>query len=181
MPLPKEHIYTTKDIYELPEGQRAELIDGMIYDMAPPSRLHQKISTRLVSIIDRYISDNNGKCEVYAAPFAVFLNEDDRNYVEPDVSVICDSNKLDDKGCNGAPDWIVEIVSPGSQRMDYMTKLFKYRTSGVREYWIVDPAQNKVLVYSFGIPEDFMQYSFDEEIPVGIYPGFKINIAELLK
>lgn len=181
MPLPKEHIYTTKDIYELPEGQRAELIDGTIYDMAPPSRLHQKISTRLASIIDRYISDNNGKCEVYAAPFAVFLNEDDKNYVEPDVSVVCDPNKLDDKGCNGAPDWIIEIVSPSSQRMDYMTKLFKYRTAGVREYWIVDPAQNKVLVYSFGVPEDFMQYSFDEEIPVGIYPGFKINIAELLK
>ena len=73
MPLPKEHIYTTKDIYELPEGQRAELIDGTIYDMAPPSRLHQKISTRLASIIDRYISDNNGKYEVYAAPFAVFI------------------------------------------------------------------------------------------------------------
>lgn len=181
MPLPKEHIYTTKDIYELPEGQRAELIDGTIYDMAPPSRLHQKISTRLASIIDRYISDNNGKCEVYAAPFAVFLNEDDKNYVEPDVSVICDPNKLDDKGCNGAPDWIIEIVSPSSQRMDYMTKLFKYRTAGVREYWIVDPTQNKVQVYSFGVPEDFMQYSFDEEIPVGIYPGFKINIAELLK
>lgn len=181
MPLPKEHIYTTKDIYELPEGQRAELIDGTIYDMAPPSRLHQKISTRLTSSIDRYILDNNGQCEVYAAPFAVFLNEDDKNYVEPDVSVICDSNKLDDKGCNGAPDWIIEIVSPSSQRMAYMTKLFKYRTAGVREYWIVDPTQERVQVYSFGIPEDFMQYSFEEEIPAGIYPGFKINIAELLK
>ena len=181
MSLPKESNYTTKDIYNLPEGERAELIDGTIYDMAPPSRMHQKLATKLTSIIDRYISDNNGACEVYSAPFAVFLNEDDKTYVEPDVSVICDPNKLDDRGCSGAPDWIIEVVSPSSQRMDYMTKLFKYRTAGVREYWIVDPAQEKILVYIFGNKEDFMQYSFTEEIPVGIYPGFKINISELLK
>ena len=117
--------------------------------MAPPSRLHQKISTRLVSVIDRYISDNNGKCEVYSAPFAVFLNKDDKTYVEPDVSVICDSNKLDDKGCSGAPDWIIEVVSPSSQRMDYMTKLFKYRTAGVREYWIINPMTETVQIYLF--------------------------------
>lgn len=181
MPLPKENNYTTKDIYALPDGERAELIDGKIYDMAPPNRLHQKIVTRLSGIIDRYISDHNGTCEVYAAPFAVFLNEDDKTYVEPDVSVICDTGKLDDKGCNGAPDWIVEVVSPSSLRMDYMTKLFKYRTAGVREYWIVDPAEKKVLVYLFGEEEDFMQYSFEEEIPARIYDEFKINIAELLK
>ena len=178
MPLPKESNYTIKDIYDLPEGERAELIDGTIYDMAPPSRMHQKLVTKLTSIIDRYISENHGVCEVYSA---LFLNKDDKTYVEPDISVICDQNKLDDRGCSGAPDWIIEIVSPGSQRMDYMTKLFKYRTAGVREYWIVDPAQEKILVYIFGNKEDFMQYSFEEEIPVGIYPGFKINIAELLK
>ena len=181
MPLPKEHIYTTKDIYELPEGQRAELIDGTIYDMAPPSRLHQKISTRLASIIDRYISDNNGKCEVYAAPFAVFLNEDDRNYVEPDVSVICDPNKLDDKGCNGAPDWIIEIVSPASRKMDYLLKLFKYRSAGVREYWIIDPAKGKVVVYYYDRDSDPCLYSFNSDIPVGIYPGLMIKINDLLE
>ena len=69
----------------------------------------------------------------------MFLNEDDKNYVEPDISVICDKRKLTDAGCNGAPDWIVEIVSPGSRQMDYMRKLFKYRSAGVKEYWIVDP------------------------------------------
>lgn len=181
MPLPKEDIYTTKDIYALPDGERAELIDGKIYDMAPPNRLHQKIVTRLSGIIDRYISEHNGACEVYASPFAVFLNEDDKTYMEPDVSIICDRNKLDDKGCNGAPDWIIEVVSPSSQRMDYLTKLFKYRTAGVREYWIVDPAQERVQVYSFDEQEDFMQYSFDDDIPVGIYDGFTIKIAELLE
>lgn len=181
MPLQKENSYTINDIYTLPEGQRAELIDGKIYDMAPPSRMHQKLATKLASIIDRYISDNSGKCEVYSAPFAVFLNEDDKTYVEPDVSVICDPNKLDDKGCNGAPDWIIEIVSPSSQRMDYLTKLFKYRTAGVREYWIVNPMTEIVQTYLFEGTEDSTQYSFDEEIPVGIYSGFKINIEELLK
>ena len=180
MPLPRENNYTTKDIYELPDGQRAELIDGVIYDMAPPSRLHQRISTRLASIIDRYISDNNETCEVYSAPFAVFLNQDDKTYVEPDISVICDSDKLDDKGCIGAPDWIIEIVSPSSQRMDYMTKLFKYRTAGVREYWIINPMTETVQTYLFEGIEDSVQYTFNDEIPVGIYPGFKINIAELL-
>lgn len=181
MPLQKENSYTINDIYKLPEGQRAELIDGKIYDMAPPSRIHQKLATKLASIIDRYISDNNGKCEVYSAPFAVFLNEDDKTYVEPDVSVICDPNKLDDKGCNGAPDWIIEIVSPSSQRMDYLTKLFKYCTAGVREYWIVNPMTEIVQTYLFEGMEDSTQYSFEEEIPVGIYSGFKIDIEELLK
>ena len=135
MPLPKHNAYTIEDIYALPDGQRAELIDGQIYDMAPPSRIHQKISTQLVSCINHYISEHHGNCEVYAAPFAVFLNKDNKNYVEPDVSVICDPDKLDDKGCNGAPDWIIEIVSPSSQHLDYLTKLLKYRTAGVREYF----------------------------------------------
>ena len=100
----KEEFYTIEDIYALPEGCRAELIDGQIYDMAPPSRRHQDILFLLSRKIADYIDSNNGKCKVYLAPFAVFLNEDNRNYVEPDISVICDENKLDEKGCNGAPD-----------------------------------------------------------------------------
>ena len=85
-----------------------------------------------------YIRKNNGECEVFPAPFAVFLNDDDMNYVEPDISVICDKNKISDKGCQGAPDWVIEIISPSSMAMDYFTKLFQYQKSGVREYWIVD-------------------------------------------
>ncbi len=79
-------------------------------------------------------------------PFAVFLDKTDTNYVEPDISVICDKSKLTDKGYFGVPDWIIEIVSPGSRKMDYFTKLFKYHTAGVREYWIVDPEKNRVFV-----------------------------------
>ena len=119
MPLPKSNNYTVEDIYALPDGQRAELIDGQIYDMAPPSYLHQKLVMELSATIRDYIKSHGGPCEVLPAPFAVFLNQDDHNYVEPDISVICDPNRINDRGCNGAPDFIIEIVSPSSQRMDY--------------------------------------------------------------
>lgn len=174
----KEEAYTIEDIYALPEGQRAELIDGEIYDMAPPSRGHQRILNFINTEINLYIRKNNGECEVYPSPFAVFLNEDDRNYVEPDISVICDLSKLNDKGCNGAPDWIIEIVSPSSRQMDYYKKLFKYRTAGVREYWVVDPDRQFVTVYNFE-KETMEQYSFGEDVPVGIYEDFSIKISEV--
>lgn len=182
MPLPKTETYKIEDIYALPDGERAELIDGQIYYMAPtPSRTHQKLSLKISNKIDTYITEHNGKCEVVAAPFAVFLNKDDLTYVEPDISVICDPDKLNDKGCNGAPDWIIEIVSPSSKRMDYLTKLLKYRTAGVKEYWIVNPMQKQISTYFFGEQENADQYSFDDDVLVGIYPGFIINVGELLK
>ena len=135
--LRKEEIYTTEDIYALPDGERAELIDGRIYYMAPPGRTHQRLVHFLDRTIGNYIQGKQGGCEVYPAPFAVFLNDDDINYVEPDISVICDTSRLDEKGCHGAPDWVIEIVSPGSRSMDYFTKLFKYRqASGNTGWWI---------------------------------------------
>ena len=178
MPLPQEKIYTIEDIYALPEGIRAELIDGQIYYMAPPSRIHQRLLFELSRTIADYITKNNGSCEVDIAPFAVFLNENDKNYVEPDISVICDRNKLNDRGCVGAPDWIIEVVSPGSRRMDYFTKLFKYRTAGVREYWLVDPDKNRITVYNFNT-EDTAEYSFTDSVQSGIYPGFSIDFSKL--
>ena len=167
--------YTIEDIYALPEGERAELIDGKIYYMAPPSTRHQRIISDIHYRIKDYIIKNNGECEVLPAPFAVFLNKDNKNYVEPDISIICDKDKITDKGCIGAPDWVIEIVSPGSITMDYFTKLFKYQTSGVREYWIVDPAKELVMVYRFE-EETMGQYFFGETIPVGIYEGFALKI-----
>jgi len=178
VPLSQEKLYTVEDIYNLPEGTRAELIDGQIYYMAPPSRKHQRITVELSTIINNYIKSQNGSCEVDIAPFAVFLNENSRNYVEPDISVICDPNKLNDKGCSGAPDWIIEIVSPGSRRMDYFTKLFKYRNAGVREYWIVDPDKNRIMVYNFET-EDTGDYTFSDSVKAGIYNDFFINFSEI--
>ncbi len=121
-----------------------------------------------------------GDCEVYPAPFAVFLSADDKNYVEPDISVICDKNKLDEYGCNGAPDWIIEIVSPSTERMDYGIKLFKYRSAGVREYWIINPVNRTVNIYDFQSNEKTGQYSFDNDIRSCIYDDLSIKIADLL-
>lgn len=178
MPLPQERICTIDDIYALPDGTRAELIDGHLYNMAPPSRKHQEIAGELFAVIREYIRHKNGACRPYIAPFAVFLNKDDRNYVEPDICVICDPGKLDDKGCVGAPDWIIEVVSDSSVHMDYNTKLFKYRSAGVREYWIIDPRKDLVLVYSF-FNGNMEEYSFNDDIPVGIYPGFFVRLSAL--
>ena len=173
--LRKEEDYTVEDIYALPEGERAELIDGKIYYMAPPSKTHQRISGKLYQTIANYIDSKDGKCEIYIAPFAVFLNKDDLNYFEPDISVVCDPSKLDEKGCHGAPDWIIEIVSPGNKSMDYLTKLLKYQKAGVREYWIVDPTRDTVMVYRFE-KETMEHYSFGEDVPAGIYEDFSICV-----
>lgn len=181
MPLPIQDDYTVDYIYSLPEGERSELIDGVIYNMAPPNRIHQKIISQLTKVIGQYIDRNNGSCEVYPSPFAVFLNNDDRNYVEPDISVISDKNKLDDKGCNGAPDWIVEVVSPSTKRIDYGIKLFKYRTAGVREYWIINPITNSINVFDLEKNEKSDQYTFDDDIEVCIYEDLIINVSELIK
>lgn len=173
-----EKLYTIDDIYALPDGERAELIDGQIYMMAPPNRKHQTIARELFSSINSYIKSKGGSCEPFFAPFAVFLNKDDTNYVEPDISIICDKSKLTDKGCSGAPDWIIEIVSPGSRRMDYFTKLFKYRTSGVREYWIVDPDRKRITVYDFE-SEDTRDYTFSESVKASIYDDLYINFSDI--
>ena len=179
MPLPQQNKeYTIDDIYALPDGQRAELIDGQMYMMAPPTRRHQQILLSLSRKVADYIDRKGGSCEVDIAPFAVFLNADDRNYVEPDISVICNPDKLTEKGCTGAPDWIIEIVSPGSRRRDYYTKLFKYRTAGVREYWIVDPEKSRVTVYSFEA-DDTAEYTFSDAVKAGIYDGLEIDFSSI--
>lgn len=168
--------YTTDDIYHLPEGKRAELIDGELYMMAPPGMRHQRLVGILYKKISNYIDENNGQCEPFVSPFAVFLNADDQNYLEPDISVICDKKKLTDAGCKGAPDWIIEIVSPSSRSMDYYKKLFKYRTAGVREYWIVDYEKNRVSAYHF--EQDIMEeYTFQDQVKAGIYEDFAIDFS----
>lgn len=180
MPLLKERAYTTDDIYALPEGQRAELIDGQMYMMAPPWRIHQEIVSQLTKIIGQYIDAHGGRCKVYPAPFAVFLNADDKNYVEPDISVICDINKLDEYGCNGAPDWIIEVTSPSDSNRDYGIKLFKYRTAGVREYWVVNPQKKTVTVFDLEKEEKSDQYSFEDNICACIYEDLNVCISDLL-
>lgn len=173
--LEKEALYTVEDIYRLPEGERAELIDGQIYYMASPGTGHQRLVMNLSYQIQDFIHKNHGECEVFPAPFAVFLNQDNRNYLEPDITVVCDREKLTQRGCNGAPDWVVEIVSPSSRDMDYYRKLFKYRAADVREYWIVDQEKDRVTVYRFE-REEGGEYSLGEEIPVGIFEGLTLRV-----
>ena len=176
----KEEIYTIDDIYALPDGERAELIDGKIYYMAPPSRTHQRILGAVYRKIADYIDIHQGNCEVNIAPFAVFLNNDDINYVEPDISVICDPSKLDEKGCHGAPDWIIEIISPSTASHDYIYKLNLYAKAGVREYWIVDPDNKKIFVYHLE-QADFKAdcYTFQDKIKANIYDNLSIDFKEL--
>lgn len=170
--------YTIDDIYNLPDGQRAELIDGELYMMATPSRIHQRLVMVLSNSIFNYIQEKSGNCEVYPSPFAVFLNADNEIYLEPDISVICDKDKLTDEGCKGAPDWIIEIVSPASRQMDYNKKLFKYRTAGVREYWIVDPEKKRIMVYDFE-HDTVAEYTFCDKVKNGIYADFEIDFARI--
>lgn len=181
MPLPQERTYTIEDIYALPEGTRAELIDGKIYYMAPPTATHQRILNYLNTEINLYIRNNNGECEVFPAPFAVHLFKDDEKYLEPDISVICERKKINDKGCYGAPDWVIEIVSPASRQMDYGTKQALYLAAGVKEYWIVDPMRKNVMVYCAS--EDWVPtlYRFTDKIRVGIYDDLEIDFTEMEK
>lgn len=179
MALAQEKIYTIDDIYALPDGKRAELIDGQIYYMAPPNTKHQRILSFLHLEIGNYIRANKGSCEVFPTPFAVFPFADDSKYLEPDISVVCDKHKLNDHGCNGAPDWIIEIVSPGSRPMDYYTKLSLYRSANVREYWIVDPMKHTILVYDMEHDSAPVIYSFFDIVKVNIYDNLYINFSEL--
>lgn len=181
MPLPKEQLYTVEDIYNLPDGQRAELIDGVIYDMAPPSYIHQKLVSELTQSLGNYIKSKGGRCEVLPAPFAVFLNKDDKTYVEPDISVVCDKNKLSDRGCEGAPDMVIEIVSPSSRKMDYIRKNNIYTDAGIREYWIVDPNKKRTTVYYLENDVAPTIVTFDSPVKCGIYTDLEICIADLLK
>lgn len=180
MPLPNKRIYTIEDIYALPDGKHAELIDGQLYDMAPPTPSHQRISFAVSRRIADYIETHHGDCEVFPAPFAVFLTDNDETYVEPDISVICDRSKLSDRGCEGAPDWIIEIVSPSSRRMDYYKKNALYADAGVREYWIVDPLKERTMVCYFEKNESPMILSFDQAVQSGIYDDLKIIMNDFL-
>ena len=173
--------HTSDDYWNLPEGERAELINGKLYAMSPPGFRHQKLISEFTQAIGSYIKKHRGDCEVLPAPFAVNLDAEDENWVEPDVSVICDKNKLTDRGCKGAPDFIIEIVSPSSRKMDYNKKNTLYSEAGVREYWIVDPEKERTTAYRFEEDAAPAIFPFEQEITVGIYGDLTITVADLLK
>lgn len=179
MPLPEKREYTSKDFWEQPEGERAELINGQFYAMAPPGYIHQKLVMGLSAAIHQHIKTNKGNCEVIPAPFAVNLDEEDKNWVEPDISVICDKKKITERGCLGAPDFIIEVVSPSTRKADYCTKYMLYAEAGVKEYWIVDPKKQMIMVYRFTEDIAPVIYPFTASVECAVLPGLAVNIAEL--
>jgi len=148
--------------------------------MASPSEIHQTISTELTTILNTYIKSKKGSCRVFHAPFDVKLDDNPLIIVQPDLMIVCDKDKLDGKRCNGAPDFIIEIVSPGNPSDDYIRKLYFYKNYGVREYWIVNPMKKTVTVFDLENEENSNQYDFDETISSCIFEDLKINITGLL-
>lgn len=156
--------------------QRTELLDGEIVDMASPSIRHQRISRRLIAKAEQFIRENGGKCEPFPE---IDVKLDDLNIVVPDVMIACDPEKFDEQKYNGAPDFVAEIVS-SNRSNDFDRKLWLYRRSGVREYWIIDPKHEKVLVYFFEETSCPEVYDFHTPIPVHIWENrLTVTIAEL--
>lgn len=163
----------------LPEDSQIEVFDGIIYNMASPSEDHQTIFMELSTSINNYIRSKKGSYKIFHAPFDVILSNDPLTIVQPDIMVVCDKDKLDGKRCIGAPDFIIEIVSPGNPADDYIRKLYYYQNAGVKEYWIVDPRRKTVTVNYFEKNLLNIQYSFDSIIKVNIYEDLYIDFSEI--
>ena len=170
------------DYYALSSDQRVELIDGQIYNMAAPSLNHQMLVLEIAVACREYVRKDQKDCNVYVSPCDVCLDEDDYTMLQPDIFMVCDSRKCQGGiRCNGAPDFVIEIVSENNSKNDYFLKLQKYQNAGVKEYWIVDPIKKRILVYDFWKDMIPTMYTFDDEIQSGFYPGLKINFSEMKK
>ncbi len=168
----KQGEYTVEDYYAIPDDRRVELIDGVIYDMAAPSLLHQKILGQLYLQFQACADAHGEGCEVYLSPCDVQLDMDNRTMLQPDLFVICRDYDRKARALSGAPDLIVEILSPSSRWKDMMLKLTKYYQAGVREYWIIDPDHREIYVYDFTVPDFRLEtYSFDSRIPIHLSGG----------
>lgn len=176
---PQPEIITLEQYEALPEEKRIEVFDGIIYDMASPSQIHQTILTELLVSLRNYIRGKGGNCSVFPAPFDVKLNDKPLTIVQPDIMIVCDKDKLDGKRCNGAPDFIIEIVFPRNPSDDYIRKAYYYKNYGVREYWIVDPKRRMITVNYFEGDLLNIQYSFESTIKVNIYDDLLINFSDI--
>ena len=141
--------YSVEDYYALPEDKRVELIDGVFYDMSAPSFVHQRIGGEIYRQIANFIFENRGSCIPLMSPVDVRLDCDDKTMVQPDVVLLCDQGKIMKWGIMGAPDFVLEVLSASTKRKDCIKKLDKYMEAGVKEYWMIDPYQRKLIVYEF--------------------------------
>ena len=168
----KDGEYTLDDYYALPDERRVELIDGVFYDMSAPAVIHQKILGELHLLFRECTDAHEGECEVYLAPCDVRLDMDNKTMVQPDLLVICKEYDLGAKRFEGAPDLVLEILSPSTRSKDMLLKLYKYQNAGVKEYWIVDPDHETVLVYDFREDNFYPEkYDFNSVIPIHISDG----------
>ena len=162
--------YTIQDLEGFPEDSYVELIDGVLYSLSSPTIDHQTIASSIWMQLKLYVKANKGRCIVTMAPCDVHLREDDnKTLVQPDLFVTCDRNKIVNGRIKGAPDFILEVLSPSSKMKDYTIKLQKYQESGVREYWLVDQDKQKVIVYLLEDDINTFLYTFDDRIPVAIW------------
>ncbi|MBU1752413.1 Uma2 family endonuclease [bacterium] len=185
----KEERYTYGDYLQWSDEERWELIDGVAYNMSPaPLRRHQKIVGELHRQISNYLIDKS--CQVYVAPFDVRLPESDESdeeietVVQPDIVVVCERNKLDDKGCKGSPDIVIEILSPYTAKKDFVTKYHLYERHKVKQYWIFDPDTKEVSIFKlnnndkYGEPED---YKKEDTIKVDIFKDLEIDLRAIFE
>ena len=169
--------YTVDDYMKLSEDVRVELIDGYFYDMASPLQLHQQLLGQMHLQVYHCIEKSGRPCEVYLAPSDVQLDCDIYTMVQPDLYVICDLQDPKQHAFQGAPVFVVEILSPSSRFHDMVRKYRKYRNAGVKEYWIVDPEHRKVMTFDFSDSQNGSEegvrreYSFEDQIPIGISDG----------
>lgn len=187
MAIPAEKArYTFADVLTWDENERIEVINGEMVMMATPSRIHQGIVAELTRQFGNYLEGK--RCKVYPAPFAVRLLERDGDspddvdtMVEPDLSIVCDKSKLDKHGCKGAPDLIVEVLSPSTQRHDRFVKLALYQRAGVREYWIVEPETQTVQVYTLenGILQPRAFYGAGDVAKVNVLEGCFVELNKV--
>jgi Uma2 family endonuclease len=190
-PAIKHKKYSYADYLQWNDGKRWEIINGEVYDMTPaPNTKHQVISINLSTIINNFLITKKKPCQVYAAPFDVRLaknNEDDFeifNVVQPDISVFCDKKKIDSKGAKGAPDWVVEILSPRTSTKDVTNKFLLYMNFLVKEYWVIDPENETVTVFLLNKEKKFsegVEYKKKEIIPVTIFKELKIKGSSIFR
>lgn len=179
---PVDGEYTVEDYYKLPEDERYELIDGYLFKMLVPTGLHQLIAGEIYRQIANFICDRNGKCLPFIAPVDVQLDRDNRTMVEPDVVILCDKDKFLNRVIYGAPDFVLEVISPSTSRKDYTLKLAKYENAGVREYWIVDPYKERILIYNFDDESVPMICGFENAQGINIYNGeLKIDFTRIVE
>jgi len=177
---PSQEKYTYEDYLQWNGEPRYELIDGLPYGMAAPTRRHQQIVGRIFNQIFNFL--NHHPCEVYVAPFSVYLESSEAGdtVLEPDITVICDPNKLDERGCKGAPDFIIEVLSPSTARNDQLVKFNKYLKTGVQEYWIVNPETNMIQTCLLNEGKYFLTpYGEENTINSFVLEGLTLDLATI--